>query len=1286
MASSTKIPAKPEDETESRQMNNNTQSTASHDILTENIDEDLKNNQDSLSDFYTKKLIRVANSPYIPTHVSGLDDLLRGGILLPFNNSQNVANSDSKMNGTDKKDSEENLSSSNSSLVILIAGQPGTGKTTLATQIMLGIYHYIEHSRKLNYIDDIADNKQLTCTHTKVPLEKFKEDTITTRNLLGEMKNPEPVIFTCEQTYYEYSVFLQRFKDIVDIDDVDRLNWLILNQKLLNRGEVEKLRKFIEKAHPHSTYSTINVDDIYKLIDKISLPYIFEKDEEEKIVTLLKNVGTRTSISMIAKEKIKVIVDKILINYFIKDSEKEGVLKILSEENSKKDSNINQSDITELVNLINKISEPQYLVKNCSNEKHKNSYNSTSAVFFLHDEDFKDISNIIAKINHLQTLDDNDKNKVGIISSCASCLSKKDMEVLNNFLDVSKKNESSVYSVDVTEEEIRKIIKKVQQVNLFQSEDIEVLNNLIISCQNSKSIYLKKEEELNKFTEKLKRYRYFEKYRNFSEEDFNKFTINTLVKKEKLVNYDFNKFKSDIEKMLASFSNISMFNPKSKETEEQLNKFNAVIQNIISKYINYSYSDQDKETQFFNFMDDLKFDLEKIYSRNDHFRSNVDLLAKDKFIEKITKFYEDYCKRAMKKDSTKSYTVWKDELDKFLNEDKSNRVPVLVVDGLNSFTEKERRNLDTQKMIRQMRKKAVISIIVYEDDKDHYENIDYLADMIINLKGEEVAGSPKYYLNQMIIEKSRFQQSVLGLHQYKIRDVGFRVYPSLHFRTHRLDKLKEYSQLSFVSIAEGSTEQNRNNANSEQCVNFKSIHRPTCFSCAKYDPKAINKILKKDLPEEINQSFLPFLLKSKLKRGSSLAIMGPRHTFKLQSSLDFLRTGSIKGEAGLVISFMDSDEKLSKERSNLCNWICGEGKNVGDCRKCYLKVYTFQMRPGCITPEEFMCLLEDRLILGAKEKNPIRRILFWDIVHLENNFPFFTYDILFIPSLIDYLKYNWGISVVFVGPSNSSSKQSSITCSLASNVIFTWRDSFNEDFKKKYDCSNRDLHNNDLYAFYSSAVENDPSKSSYSFFFRDKKAYQREYWSENVNYDKYPKLPSIVDLNFSRLQKICEADSINNTVAQINKEVNIGTSKLDNSLLASILNAVMQNKFTNIDLRSLISENNFTEKSDKPNFAIFVEKFKEIQRIQKEINELVISKPQDNNLLKEKDDLKLRTELEILESLEIIMPHLNFTGDTRHIKDDLKSLYIEFQLRQTNPDNFINASEMRAKIWKLQGL
>ncbi len=362
---------------------------------------------------------------------------------------------------------------------------------------------------------------------------------------------------------------------------------------------------------------------------------------------------------------------------------------------------------------------------------------------------------------------------------------------------------------------------------------------------------------------------------------------------------------------------------------------------------------------------------------------------------------------------------------------KKSRSRLIVVDGLNALTQKERELLEIQRLLKLLRQKSLVSIIVFEEAHET-DALDYLVDMVIEMTGNDAENESEYFINHLRISKSRYQQSALGWHQYKIRGrkegkkpkddgqyLGVEVFPSLHFHVHKTP----------------------NHVHDEMMR--------SCFSVV--DPR----VREEAVPEYIEDdaSIISFLLNfgttehPVFKRGSSTAILGPRQTFKTQLTLDFLRAGYEKNESGLLLSLMDNPGDIRKERESLCKRYCLKEERCADWSACYKNVYNFHFRPGCISSSEFFQKMEARLDLSEKKEEdvPVKRLVLWDMTQIEYRFPLMKADEMFLPALMDYLKYsknrngaNRKITSVFMGAANTPLAAAAST--MADNVIFCWQD------------------------------------------------------------------------------------------------------------------------------------------------------------------------------------------------------------------------------------------------------
>jgi KaiC/GvpD/RAD55 family RecA-like ATPase len=369
---------------------------------------------------------------------------------------------------------------------------------------------------------------------------------------------------------------------------------------------------------------------------------------------------------------------------------------------------------------------------------------------------------------------------------------------------------------------------------------------------------------------------------------------------------------------------------------------------------------------------------------------------------------------------------------------------MIIIDGFNLVSEANREIIQIEHLLEVLREKTMITVLIYDTEGEKQHHIDYLADMIISLQQETTDEESKYMLNYIKINKGRFQNHVLGWHQYKILDAGLVIYPSLHYRSHKFSLLEDRLEASMNSIL--------------------NLQTPS-------------KSLGAD------KSFLSHILgRGYVKKGSCTIVMGARRTWKTMLTLDFLRAGSRKGEKSLLISLMDNQATIINQRESLCEIRCLENKKKHDFKNCHSKycyknVYLFHFRPGCVAPSEFIYYLIKSIEQHRKTK-PIERLVFWDLTQLEYRFPLLAKDKLFIPLLMDYLKHVQGITSLFMGASNTYISHAA--SAIADNVIFCWQDESKDKKDKK-----EPQHG---VAFYVDRIEGKP-ESGRLFFKPDKTEY-----------------------------------------------------------------------------------------------------------------------------------------------------------------------------------------------------
>ena len=360
------------------------------------------------------------------------------------------------------------------------------------------------------------------------------------------------------------------------------------------------------------------------------------------------------------------------------------------------------------------------------------------------------------------------------------------------------------------------------------------------------------------------------------------------------------------------------------------------------------------------------------------------------------------------------------------------RIRALVLDGLNLLESKEQPLLELHRLVAALRQYCRVGIIVYDSPEGAYANVDFMADMIIELRGVMTDLPGHYYLNKLSIVKSRFQSSALGWHQYKIGGDGIVVFPSIHFRVSRPGLMADRRTSARTPIPKLAQE--------DKELRVKQ-----------------NSSDKKEKAKEFDDIITQILRKKNLKRGSCTVILGPRRTAKTLLTLDFLRAASRQDEGSLLVSLLDNQGTIIEQPRCLCEKT-KHSRKLRPCstRRCYKKVYLLHFRPGCIAPDEFFDVLEERLLFGFENKeHEVRRLAFWDLTQLEDRFPLLAEEPLFLPLLMDHLKNSpypgaegeaRKITSLFMGAPNTELGKAA--SAMADNVLFCWRDYLSKDETK----------------------------------------------------------------------------------------------------------------------------------------------------------------------------------------------------------------------------------------------
>lgn len=286
--------------------------------------------------------------------------------------------------------------------------------------------------------------------------------------------------------------------------------------------------------------------------------------------------------------------------------------------------------------------------------------------------------------------------------------------------------------------------------------------------------------------------------------------------------------------------------------------------------------------------------------------------------------------------------------------------------------------------------------------------------MLIELSTNKYESSD-YLLNYLSIEKSRFQSSALHTQQYKRRDYGIEVYPSLHLYCQQrryLQRALVYTHSNVISETfQQYLDKLRNKGASYiEYVEKKDRYMEACYEAL--DPTAGKNVTlataldtmfikpQVDYGKPIpNQDFKTQVTNEFLyaNHGLVTAVIGEPNTYKR-----FLTYGgafsSAHSEEHTLFLLLNKNDKIVRRRLQ-CPAFCNK-RDTGNCKQCYQHMHFMNITLGCITPAEFLYYLLQQMETSYCGKK-IKRVIIDDLQIVEYCFPFLFKDTLFLPALVD---------------------------------------------------------------------------------------------------------------------------------------------------------------------------------------------------------------------------------------------------------------------------------------------
>lgn len=346
---------------------------------------------------------------------------------------------------------------------------------------------------------------------------------------------------------------------------------------------------------------------------------------------------------------------------------------------------------------------------------------------------------------------------------------------------------------------------------------------------------------------------------------------------------------------------------------------------------------------------------------------------------------------------------------------------VAVIDGFSHIDSKTLQTLPYNHLQNVLRKYARISILVF-DDRDE---IDCDGDIVIDLRKAQ-DDTEKYTYYELQIVKSIFQTYALGWHQYKPREEGIVVFPSIHLlltkrhylanRIHDIGmgilnntyeqflESKVHSDSAKGVLRSYNYEQMREYFNefyyedyyeSEEEQAFKMLrkiiasqHYPS-LTIIKPNNGSEKPIERYEIEGAVAQKILATSLLGFptpndayvdspfgwIDHYPSTAIVGNPNSYKRKLVLSHAFHWARRKEHVLFVLFDKNEEDIRKQM--LCPAIadkidlgkkCTNNTNkLSTCLNCYKYIHFFRVRSGCITPDEFLSTLLEQISIYCDE-------------------------------------------------------------------------------------------------------------------------------------------------------------------------------------------------------------------------------------------------------------------------------------------------------------------------------
>ena len=388
------------------------------------------------------------------------------------------------------------------------------------------------------------------------------------------------------------------------------------------------------------------------------------------------------------------------------------------------------------------------------------------------------------------------------------------------------------------------------------------------------------------------------------------------------------------------------------------------------------------------------------------------------------------------------------------------RCPCCVIDGFSGLDTHDLENLPFAHMEVVLRSAAAVSIVVFDQ---RGENLNFNADIVLEMRQSQIK-EEKYTYHELRVAKSVFHSASLGWHQYKKRDDGLEIFPSLHLLLQRRYYLAHILTTTHAASLEDSYEYFLMHSGKTQYSGYVESEK---FKARRILREIVESNMKyRELPLQGGMSSELDLLEKVLlgpRNGCGLvaSFVGNPNTYKRFLMRGGVYSAAMRREHTLIVLFdkdlevmrrstfcpayMDSDACKrevpclddKQPMGGICSVCNVKSCKLSDCEQCSQYVHYFPLRMGGVFADEFLSVLHEQMEIPFSDGRKVSRIVIDDLQRIDYSFPFLKREKLFLSALINLCREK-RVELCVLCDKKASFVQE--LCALSDNVICTKRE------------------------------------------------------------------------------------------------------------------------------------------------------------------------------------------------------------------------------------------------------